>query len=1155
MANRRVRRNSDFASYIAAANQDIIDLKSRNKLSSVADSTITGDKLASTVQLVTNSIQSSDYIPGEVGWSINGYGTAEFANVFVRGNINAEAGTIGYWNISNPAVERYVGSTRLFGTFLESSDFGSSDKNVSSGTYVGLFKSYTDTPTAITQVYRENNIATITCPNHTYQLGDYVYISVTTNTSLNSSTSFRVISISTDTISFVSSGVDIGNVLTKTPVNDTGYVSLSNKDIAGLYIRDYGKQILDYGYFSTEGIAYSSASPINYVLNPSFEIGTTTAYNTTSWTFAGTSGNSNRFFGGFDFKGQVLTYASHSAYGFLYSSSNTAFDSSYYAKVGIDYKSAVSNGHLASGKNMYLSGDLYFENAFEGQGPVVQSVTANATTLVVTTTSTITNITSGDIVYLDLTLFDTASTPVDYATSSSGVDTTHVVTNVPGSTTLWLDNTRGTVPTGSLTVGAKTYTDGTNRPKAIYRKNLGQKVSTLTAYYSTADITGVTGNGTTVTYTAANSFAANDVVSITGVYPSVYNLTDVKIATANATAFTVTNGASGTFVSGSSDTPTATVSQMKMVATNNRFTIGDKIYLDFNAMDIDQYDFYWAYNYLSPYQRIFKVLNVVGSTVYLKNGKNRQPSSTLTLSNRSASFSIGVTRPIAAYKIVDAAYNLRNLKIEFSNGTTTAIENVVSATTLSAWSSTAQPYNEYCFNDIEGNFDSNLALTGASSYTFDPIEVDSSKLMSQYQSLDPTGYTAANQIYLRVYPYLYENSYTEDLTSTQSVSSSIYTTPTSTQFVGLILDNFMFSNQTQFFYGDTASSSLSNSLTSLSAWSGTSGASYSLYTPKKWIDINLDTQKATMSYMDAISYTPNSGQPLISNPVVGTLTSLSALDIYGNMFSSYGTSKQTAITFNKSFGDYSSLISSSGKYKLSVSNGSWTTEAKTQHIASDSAAGYDIVASKVFAQSSDGNDPSSVSRIASAGVWVDSTNQASFNVLADKTVFRDYQDNPSFSTGYNIDNRGTLIGNDPKTAIHAGHMFSSDNSTTTSTSMGNGSVALSGYFRTPASGASMIYFSLRGYSSNTAGIIYGSIRIRDGLDANGAVTTNGTTRREASTTNSAEVSGTTAITAATMFMFIGQPNTLYRIIFLIQSNNASYTATAADRMIAIVPIS
>lgn len=1150
MANKRIRRNNDFSSYIAAANQDIIDLKNRNNFKSVADSSITGDKLSSTVQLITNSIQSSDYIPGELGWSINGFGTAEFSDVFVRGNINAETGTIGFWNISNPAVERYFGSTRLFGTFLESSDFGASDKGINSGTYVGLFKSYTSTPIAVTSVYREDNIATITCPNHEYQLGDYVLVSIDTDTSFNSAVAYRVISTSIDTISFINTGSDVGDTLTKTPVEDTGFVSLSNKDISGLYIRDYGKQILDYGYFSTEGIGYSSASPVNYILNPSFEIGTPTVYNTTSWSFYGTSGSSGRTYGALDFKGQVLPYVSKSTYGFEYSSSNTAFSDSYYARVAIDYASAVDNGHLVSGKNMYLSGDLYFESSSEGQGPLVQSVTANATTLVVTTTATISGISTGDIVYLDFTLFDAASTPVNYAAGLGGLDTAHVVTNIPGSSVLWLNNTRGTAPTGSLTVGSNTNSDGTTRARAMYRKNLGKLVSALVANYRTAPITNVSGNGTTVTYTAANSFAAEDVVSIFGVFPSSYNLANVKIQSANASSFTVSSNATGTFNSGSSDNPTATVSQLKMTAANHRFVVGDDVYLDFKALDTDQFDQTWTSRTQGVYTRIFKVLNVFGNTVYLKNDKYREPT-TNSLSIYQT-LSTAHTRPIAAYKVVDTAYNLRNLKIEFSNGQSTAIENIVSASTLASWSDS---FNEYCFDDIENNFRSNLDLSGSRSYSFSPIEIDSSKLISQYQSLDSAGYAAASPIYLRVYPYLYRKTFTGEFETTLTISSSIYTTPSSSQFVGLILDNFTFSSQTQFFYGDTSSSNLTDSLTSLSAWSGTPGASYSIYTPKKWIDINLENQKATLSYIDAVSYSPNSVQSLISNPVVGTLASLSSLDIYGNKFSSYGTSRQSSSEFNSSFGDYSSLISSSGVYRSQVSTGSWAAESKTQHIASESAVGYDIVASRKFAQTSNGGDPNSLSRISSAGVWVDSAGVATFNVLADSTVFRDYNDNPSFSTGYTIANRNSLIDNDPSTAIHAGHMYEDVDSTTISTSFVSGSVPLSGYFRTGASGAAMIHFSLRGFSSNAAGIIYGSIRIRDGLDSNGAVTVNGTVRREASINNSAQITGTGTTTAASMFVFIGQPNTLYRILFVISSSDATYTATARDRMMAILPIS
>ena len=52
--------------------------------------------------------------------------------------------------------------------------------------------------------------------------------------------------------------------------------------------------------------------------------------------------------------------------------------------------------------------------------------------------------------------------------------------------------------------------------------------------------TAVSGNGTTVTYTAANSFKAGQKVTITGIATTAYNLSNVIIATATATQFTVT---------------------------------------------------------------------------------------------------------------------------------------------------------------------------------------------------------------------------------------------------------------------------------------------------------------------------------------------------------------------------------------------------------------------------------------------------------------------------------------------------------------------------------------------------------------------------------------------------------------------------------------
>lgn len=67
-------------------------------------------------------------------------------------------------------------------------------------------------------------------------------------------------------------------------------------------------------------------------------------------------------------------------------------------------------------------------------------------------------------------------------------------------------------------------------------------------------ITFATGNGTTVTYNCSNNFTAGQGVIVTGVNPGAYNLgtatTPAVIASASATQFTITNAATGTYVSG-----------------------------------------------------------------------------------------------------------------------------------------------------------------------------------------------------------------------------------------------------------------------------------------------------------------------------------------------------------------------------------------------------------------------------------------------------------------------------------------------------------------------------------------------------------------------------------------------------------------------------
>jgi hypothetical protein len=91
-------------------------------------------------------------------------------------------------------------------------------------------------------------------------------------------------------------------------------------------------------------------------------------------------------------------------------------------------------------------------------------------------------------------------------------------------------------------------------------------ISYQAAVNKSATITNAVGNGTTVTYTATNTFVVGETVSITGVNPSAYNLSNQIIVTASSSLFTVTNAATGTYVSGGTAQvfPTATANALEI---------------------------------------------------------------------------------------------------------------------------------------------------------------------------------------------------------------------------------------------------------------------------------------------------------------------------------------------------------------------------------------------------------------------------------------------------------------------------------------------------------------------------------------------------------------------------------------------------------------
>lgn len=284
MASSRIRRNNNLGSLLTSLDQTTNDLNARQNYltTGLASQSVTSSSLPEELILSNRTIQTENYVEGSSGWRISGDGGAEFASVIVRGDINAYSGTIGYWNISSPAVSRLIGPYNLLGTFIESLSTGNTDIDVTTGSYVGLYKSYSPEPVLVTVKIRESNISTLTSENHEFVIGDLVTISLEDDTTFNNGgIPVEITAVTNNTFSYNNAGSNVSES------SATGFCQLYNPDVAGLYLQDYGKRDFDYGYFSNTGIAYVSAEDINLIENPSFEYKSSSnvvTYSEASWS-------------------------------------------------------------------------------------------------------------------------------------------------------------------------------------------------------------------------------------------------------------------------------------------------------------------------------------------------------------------------------------------------------------------------------------------------------------------------------------------------------------------------------------------------------------------------------------------------------------------------------------------------------------------------------------------------------------------------------------------------------------------------------------------------------------------------------------------------------------------------------------------------------
>ena len=96
-----------------------------------------------------------------------------------------------------------------------------------------------------------------------------------------------------------------------------------------------------------------------------------------------------------------------------------------------------------------------------------------------------------------------------------------------------------------------------NDDRAATISNTGGTTGSAQTRNKTFVVTAASASGGVVTYTSANTLQVGEIVTITGLSTSAFNLSGVTVGTVSGTQFTVTNAATGTAVTGATAVATA----------------------------------------------------------------------------------------------------------------------------------------------------------------------------------------------------------------------------------------------------------------------------------------------------------------------------------------------------------------------------------------------------------------------------------------------------------------------------------------------------------------------------------------------------------------------------------------------------------------------
>ena len=925
MASGNISRYKNLGSYLSNINARLAQSeRARSAYGGIAAGAITSNHLAGQVILDDNVIQSANYAKGVSGWSIDANGSAEFSDVFVRGNINADSGTIGVWNLSAQETAR----TFDVETYFASNAVSNTDGTVTYTTTINHSLVVGDFVTITGIASLDNTSATA---GSGFNLINAEVISLTANTFTVSASSTDTYSSGTGLVSKVYAGtyienVDLGfddsNATTGTYV---GLYTSQNLLTSGLYLRDYAKRYLDYAYFSSNGVAYTSAAVLNLVWNPSAEYYTSGAISNTVTGWATTSVNT------------VPTY-DFSLSGTISGSSSYAIEAAWdttartdYTTATIDYQAGNDYSLFNRTKPLYLSFDFspFYVPVFSSATDVVYY---SNTLLKVTTTNTLS---AGDSVYVDFTVSsdysgDIAIKAGDVTTvaSSPAPNTSVIYLNIPSA---YAPNWNANANFDSSTV-AKTFAI-TNTSTAFALAgygdafNNGQGVQVVVpsgtlagTYYGTVGawtatsitITWITKPSANGTFPIGTTISGHPVSRTSIRTPATYNIyksfdlylnpseIQFQFDSSNASAVTSLSNVVSSGVSFSDPTQF----YVNGAAYVGAYVGGDQFPIKRFSVSIDPTKLDAAYNNLAP-------------NAYAN-------ANTITLN-------------VPNWLYRDSAYTTKFVKSSLDYKTS-AISAVVS-NTLGTTYTVSNPYVVGQIVSISG-----IGSSPANAFNLKDVQVSS--------ITGTPGSATAFTVNVKNISGTFNSG---------AASSSVGR-------VGYILDNVSLSPENNFFYGSSGLGSTSSSYSWYSLGSGTTApAQASIQAPKSWINVDLLGQTSSLGYWDYIGFkTKSTGYSgtLFANPAISTAPNYSTLNFYSN--SILGNKPGYIITANSS----SVLNISSGAIQWNTGGTTFENhESYINSVTSKYASGVELVAKNTVTVGGVAN--TSLSSVASASVYVD----------------------------------------------------------------------------------------------------------------------------------------------------------------------------------------